>query len=146
MIKNLKVDVWGHHFSFSFVLLISDQLPLVTGLSQLTFTTDWKQNLLAASILSLNCLVMCPPTASTPIDVDFASTDENLFGSLERMIRGSPLPCNVINDVNPYNHRPSNLPGNSALSFFQVYSLYVLINFHHSTRYNLSSLSDLWCF
>ncbi|KAH9692833.1 NAC domain-containing protein [Citrus sinensis] len=53
---------------------------------------------------------MCPPTASTPIDVDFASTDENLFGSLERMIRGSPLPCNVINDVNPYNHMPSNLP------------------------------------
>ncbi|XP_044511562.1 NAC domain-containing protein 76-like isoform X3 [Mangifera indica] len=53
---------------------------------------------------------MCPPAASPLPDIDISSTYEELFGSLEKMNKGYPLPSNVINDVDPYNHMPSNLP------------------------------------
>ncbi|XP_057975519.1 NAC domain-containing protein 83-like [Malania oleifera] len=49
---------------------------------------------------------MCPP----PADIGVYWTDEELITSLEGMIRGSPLPGNVLEEINPYFHVPENLP------------------------------------
>lgn len=38
-------------------------------------------------------------------------TDEAIFMSLYSFKRGKPLPSNVTSDVNPYQYRPSDLPG-----------------------------------
>ncbi|KAK3043091.1 hypothetical protein RJ639_001206 [Escallonia herrerae] len=39
-----------------------------------------------------------------------SQTEEELFKSLRKIIDGSPLPGNVITDVNPYQYKPSHLP------------------------------------
>ncbi|XP_042494894.1 NAC domain-containing protein 83-like [Macadamia integrifolia] len=53
---------------------------------------------------------MCP-SAPVPslVNIEFHFTDEELVEHLERMVRGAPLPENVITDVNPYNVSPWNL-------------------------------------
>lgn len=48
-----------------------------------------------------------------PSDIGFHCTDEELCMFLQRLMSGSPLPRNVINDVNPYQYMPSNLPPGS---------------------------------
>lgn len=54
---------------------------------------------------------MCPfAPPPPPDDISTYWTDEELCLSLERMIRGFPLPGNVIADINPYQLIPSNLP------------------------------------
>lgn len=54
---------------------------------------------------------MCPsPSVSPPNEISFYWSDEELFTCLQGMINGSPLPDNVIRDVNPYQHNPSCLP------------------------------------
>lgn len=56
---------------------------------------------------------MCPPASSPVADIDFHCRDEELFMFLYKLTSGSPLPGNVITDVNPYIYAPSNLPGKS---------------------------------
>ncbi|KAA8537666.1 hypothetical protein F0562_027344 [Nyssa sinensis] len=54
---------------------------------------------------------MCPPApAPLAADISVYWTDEELCLSLAKIIRGSPLPGNVLADVNPYQHMPSKLP------------------------------------
>ncbi|ONI32747.1 hypothetical protein PRUPE_1G383200 [Prunus persica] len=53
---------------------------------------------------------MCPQSATLPADIGFQCTDEELCISLGKIISGSPLPGNVIEDANPYQLVPSNLP------------------------------------
>lgn len=53
---------------------------------------------------------MTLPASSHPADIGLDCTNEELFTAFERMVTGSPLPSNVINDVNPYKHEPTNLP------------------------------------
>ncbi|KAE9457066.1 hypothetical protein C3L33_11023, partial [Rhododendron williamsianum] len=56
---------------------------------------------------------MCPPPAPVPppANIGLYWTDEEIFMSLESLTKGSFFPENVLTDVNPYQHRPSNLPG-----------------------------------
>ena len=54
---------------------------------------------------------MCPPVASPAVDIGVYCSDKEIFTSLDGIICGSPLPSNVISDVNPYEHKPSDLPG-----------------------------------
>ncbi|XP_068309593.1 NAC domain-containing protein 83-like isoform X1 [Pyrus communis] len=54
---------------------------------------------------------MYPQSAALPADISLQCTDEELCMSLEKILDGSPLPGNVIRDVNPYRCAPSNLPG-----------------------------------
>lgn len=49
------------------------------------------------------------PSVSPPNEISFYWSDEELFTCLQGMINGSPLPDNVIRDVNPYQHNPSCL-------------------------------------
>ncbi|KAM7521096.1 hypothetical protein LguiB_020058 [Lonicera macranthoides] len=54
---------------------------------------------------------MCPPAPVPPLaDISLYWSDEELFTSLDKIIRGSPVPDNVIPDVNPYQIQPSVLP------------------------------------
>ncbi|OWM80821.1 protein NTM1-like 9 [Punica granatum] len=53
---------------------------------------------------------MCPPAAAPPRDLNYNCTVEELIMHLEKLQHGSPLPRNVIIDVNPYCRRPENLP------------------------------------
>ncbi|CAN6539426.1 unnamed protein product [Malus baccata var. baccata] len=53
---------------------------------------------------------MYPQSAALPADISLQCTDEELCVSLEKIQDGSPLPGNVIRDVNPYRCAPSNLP------------------------------------
>ncbi|CAL8988734.1 unnamed protein product [Prunus brigantina] len=53
---------------------------------------------------------MHPQSAALPADIGFQCTDEELCISLGKIISGSPLPGNVIEDANPYQLVPSNLP------------------------------------
>ncbi|KAF9668646.1 hypothetical protein SADUNF_Sadunf14G0025300 [Salix dunnii] len=51
------------------------------------------------------------PCASSPVaDIELHCRDEELFMFLYKVNIGSPLPGNVITDVNPYIYAPSNLP------------------------------------
>lgn len=54
---------------------------------------------------------MCPP-ASVPLAAEIGEywTDEGIFTSILNFKSGSPLPSNVISDVNPYQYSPSDLP------------------------------------
>lgn len=54
---------------------------------------------------------MCPPATVQSDDISFSCTDEELCIHIERIMNGSPVPVNVITDVNPYQYMPSNLPG-----------------------------------
>lgn len=54
---------------------------------------------------------MCPPGPSASLDIGTYWTDEDLIMSLDRIQHGSPLPSNVVADVNPFEYKPSNLPG-----------------------------------
>lgn len=54
---------------------------------------------------------MCPPAPVPPANIGLYWTEEGIFMSLERLIEGSSIPENVLTDVNPYQLRPSNLPG-----------------------------------
>ncbi|KAG5543260.1 hypothetical protein RHGRI_016112 [Rhododendron griersonianum] len=55
---------------------------------------------------------MCPPApVPPPANIGLYWTDEEIFMSLESLTKGSFIPENVLTDVNPYQHRPSNLPG-----------------------------------
>lgn len=55
---------------------------------------------------------MCPPApVPLPADICLYWSDEELFTSLDKIMRGSPLPGNVIPDVNLYQVQPSDLPG-----------------------------------
>lgn len=58
----------------------------------------------------LDSATMCPPASSPVADIDFHCRDEELFMFLYKLTSGSPLPGNVITDVNPYIYAPSNLP------------------------------------
>ncbi|KAL2498350.1 NAC domain-containing protein [Abeliophyllum distichum] len=51
---------------------------------------------------------MCPPMPS-PLS-EIGSSDERIILSLNEYIRGSPLPSDVIADLNPCQYSPSNLP------------------------------------
>lgn len=62
------------------------------------------------SCYHLSQLAMCPPAASPASNIDLYYSDKDIFTSLDGIISGSPLPSNVISDVNPYQHKPSNLP------------------------------------
>ncbi|KAK3043646.1 hypothetical protein RJ639_000062 [Escallonia herrerae] len=54
--------------------------------------------------------MMCPPSlVFPPADIGLW-TEDKLFKSLRKIIDGSPLPGNVITDVNPYQYKPSHLP------------------------------------
>ncbi|GMH13878.1 hypothetical protein Nepgr_015719 [Nepenthes gracilis] len=53
---------------------------------------------------------MCPPGPSPSSDIGVYWTDEEIIMSLVKFQNGTPLPCNVIADVNPYQHAPSDLP------------------------------------
>lgn len=53
---------------------------------------------------------MIPPESSCA-DIGFDCTNEELFKALERMMTGSERPENVIDFLNPYKYRPTNLPG-----------------------------------
>ncbi|PON36470.1 NAC domain containing protein [Parasponia andersonii] len=53
---------------------------------------------------------MCPPAAARSHDTGFSFTDKDVFVRLEEIMNGSPLPSNVISDVNPYQHKPAHLP------------------------------------
>ncbi|KAK3030528.1 hypothetical protein RJ639_039558, partial [Escallonia herrerae] len=54
--------------------------------------------------------MMCPLSlVFPPADIGLW-TEEELFKSLGKIIDGSPLPGNVIADVNPYQYKPSHLP------------------------------------
>ncbi|XP_034675869.1 NAC domain-containing protein 92-like [Vitis riparia] len=54
---------------------------------------------------------MClSPSVSPPNEISLYWSDEELFTCLQGMINGSPLPDNVIIEVNPYQHNPSCLP------------------------------------
>nr|ALE20478.1 NAC transcription factor [Suaeda liaotungensis] len=52
---------------------------------------------------------MCPPGPSSS-DIGAYWTDEDLIVSLDKFQSGSPLPSNVIADVDPFVVEPSNLP------------------------------------
>lgn len=54
---------------------------------------------------------MSPPAVSSSADIGLYCSDEDLFMLLEKIIIGSPLPGNVITDINPYRYKPWNLPG-----------------------------------
>ncbi|KAK3043161.1 hypothetical protein RJ639_000050 [Escallonia herrerae] len=59
---------------------------------------------------SIYAEMMCPPSlVFPPADIGLW-TEEELFKSLRKIIDGSPLPGNVITDVNPYQYKPSHLP------------------------------------
>ncbi|CAA2973500.1 NAC transcription factor 29-like isoform X1 [Olea europaea subsp. europaea] len=51
---------------------------------------------------------MCPPIPSSLSEM--GSNDEQIILSLDKYIRGSPLPNNVIADLDLYQYNPSNLP------------------------------------
>ncbi|CAN1835873.1 NAC domain-containing protein 78 [Linum perenne] len=53
---------------------------------------------------------MCPPTLNPIADIGFDGTPEEICKSLHKLMRGSPLPSNVVDDVSPYLYAPSNLP------------------------------------
>ncbi|KAJ6675703.1 putative proteinC DOMAIN-CONTAINING PROTEIN 82-RELATED [Salix viminalis] len=53
---------------------------------------------------------MYPPASSPVADIEYFCRDEELFMFLDEVNIGSPLPGNVITDVNPYIYAPSNLP------------------------------------
>ncbi|KAL5558095.1 hypothetical protein UlMin_034306 [Ulmus minor] len=53
---------------------------------------------------------MSPPVSGQSPDISSDFTDEEIFNCLGKLMSGSPLPSNVISDVNPYQHKPSNLP------------------------------------
>ncbi|KAJ8772553.1 hypothetical protein K2173_027730 [Erythroxylum novogranatense] len=53
---------------------------------------------------------MCPPTAFPVADIEFDCCAEEIYMSLLNMIRGCPLPSNVVPDVIPYHYAPSDLP------------------------------------
>ncbi|XVE94761.1 hypothetical protein REPUB_Repub02eG0036900 [Reevesia pubescens] len=52
---------------------------------------------------------MATPAASPPANIGFTCTDEELFIAFDKLISGSPLPSNVI-DENPCRYEPQNLP------------------------------------
>lgn len=54
---------------------------------------------------------MIPPVSLLPAGIGFNCTDEELFTAFERLVTGSPLPSNVIDGINPYMHKPNDLPG-----------------------------------
>ncbi|KAF7141707.1 hypothetical protein RHSIM_Rhsim06G0036400 [Rhododendron simsii] len=55
---------------------------------------------------------MCPPApVPPPTDIGFYWTDEQICMCLEGLKKGSSIPENVLTDFNPYQHSPSNLPG-----------------------------------
>lgn len=51
------------------------------------------------------------PSVSPPNEISLYWSDEELFTCLQGMINGSPLPDNVMIEVNPYQHNPSCLSG-----------------------------------
>lgn len=64
-------------------------------------------------LLHLRWATMCPPAPASPIS-SVVLTDVELILLLKDIIHGNPsypLPNNVIADLNPFNYRPSNLPG-----------------------------------
>ncbi|KAK3024076.1 hypothetical protein RJ639_044491 [Escallonia herrerae] len=64
---------------------------------------------------SIYAEMMCPPSlVFPPADIGLWTEDE-LFKSSRKIIDGSPLPGNVITDVNPYQYKPSHLPGQSQM-------------------------------
>ncbi|KAK3001582.1 hypothetical protein RJ639_021685, partial [Escallonia herrerae] len=57
---------------------------------------------------SIYAEMMCPPSlVFPPADIGLW-TEEELFKSLRKIIDGSPLPGNMITDVNPYQYKPSH--------------------------------------
>lgn len=65
---------------------------------------------------------MFSPPATALRDLGLDCTDEELFSYFLEMIFGSPVPCNVIAEVNPFLCEPSNLHGKG----------YVLLDYHIS--------------
>ncbi|GMI96786.1 hypothetical protein HRI_003347900 [Hibiscus trionum] len=53
---------------------------------------------------------MASRATSPPANIGFSCTNEELFIGLDKFTNGSPLPSNVISDVNPYKYEPQNLP------------------------------------
>lgn len=62
---------------------------------------------LRRSLITMSLL----PSASPPSEIGLYWSDEEVYTSLQRIMNGSPLPANVTSDVNPFQHKPSNLPG-----------------------------------
>lgn len=54
---------------------------------------------------------MCPPAASSANDIGLYFSEKEIVTSLEGIIGGTPLPSNVYTDINPYQYKPSVLPG-----------------------------------
>ena len=52
---------------------------------------------------------MCPPAPDPPADMVHGADDEVIM-HLDRIRQGKPLPNNVIDDTNPFQFNPSNLP------------------------------------
>ncbi|CDP07563.1 unnamed protein product [Coffea canephora] len=52
---------------------------------------------------------MCPPAPDSPADMVHGADDEVIM-HLDRIRQGKPLPNNVIDDTNPFQFNPSNLP------------------------------------
>ncbi|KAB5526795.1 hypothetical protein DKX38_020642 [Salix brachista] len=68
---------------------------------------------------------MYPPASSPVADIESLCRDEELFIFLDEVNNGSPLPGNVITDVNPYIYAPSNLPASwPEQSIIFVFPLY----------------------
>ncbi|CAL1410992.1 unnamed protein product [Linum trigynum] len=55
---------------------------------------------------------MCPPSLNPNAEIGFDCTPEEICSSLHKMMKGSPLPSNVVDDICPYIYNPSNLPAN----------------------------------
>ncbi|KAM6544235.1 hypothetical protein CsatB_008682 [Cannabis sativa] len=53
---------------------------------------------------------MCPPATSPSHEISTFCSGEEIIMSMEKMESGIPPPCNVISDVNPFEHMPENLP------------------------------------
>ncbi|CAI0425483.1 unnamed protein product [Linum tenue] len=53
---------------------------------------------------------MCPPSLNPNAEIGFDCTPEEICSSLHKMMKGSPLPSNVVDDICPYIYTPSNLP------------------------------------
>ncbi|CAL1396269.1 unnamed protein product [Linum trigynum] len=53
---------------------------------------------------------MCPPSLNPNAEIGFDCTPEEICSSLRKMMKGSPLSSNVVDDICPYIYTPSNLP------------------------------------
>lgn len=70
--------------------------------------------------LQKKLFVMCPPAPDRPAGVFLNGADEDVIMYLDRVRHGNPLLNNVIDYINPYQYKPSNLPGQYGFKFFRL--------------------------